>query len=120
MTFPDPDEADELPVGPGGPGGPPGPDPPGLEPLEPLELDPSKLTRVGSVTPVESMELPGEPVPTCPLSFCPQHFMVPSSNAAHVCSLPSDISVAVRPVPRSTVAGRFPAGGKYDPVPSCP
>ena len=62
MTFPDPDEPDELPVGPGGPGGPPGPDPPGLEPLEPLELDPSKLTRVGSVIP----KLPGEPVPTCP------------------------------------------------------
>ena len=44
--------------------------------------------------------------------------MEPSSNAAHACCAPSDMSVAVRPVPRSTVAGRFPGGGMYDPIPA--
>lgn len=46
--------------------------------------------------------------------------MVPPSNAAHEWYCPEQMLVAVRPVPRSTVAGRFPGGGMYDPVPSCP
>ena len=84
VTFPDDDgdgvDGDDDPGGPGGPGGPLAPDPPELEPpeLEPPELD-EKATSAGVVTPKEE----GDPVPTCPSEFCPQHFMVPSSNTAH-------------------------------------
>jgi hypothetical protein len=128
VTFPELDDDvtlpddDDDPGGPGGPGGPLAPDPPELEPpeLEPPELEPPELdekaTSAGVATPKEE----GDPFPTCPLLFRPQHFMVPPSNAAHEWLCPEQMLVAVRPVPRSTVAGRFPGGGMYDPVPSCP
>ena len=80
--------------------------------METTERPASKVTLMG----VLLSEV--DPVPSSPFLPKPQHLSEASSRTAQVCVLPAASASAVRPVPRSTLAGVLLS--VVLPRPSCP